>query len=258
MSLGASLLRRRDEGARLLVPYVTGGMQSDWLDVVRAIASAGADAIEIGLPFSDPVMDGPVIEAASVRALALGASATKIVEALGSLDLDIPLIVMTYYNVVARASEPAMAALLAENGVAGVIVPDLPFDEAGSWMAATSSVGVDNILMAAPSTPDERLARIGAATSGFLYAIATMGVTGERGSLGADAARTASRASAVTKLPILLGIGVSTPEQARAAALAADGVIVGSALVRRLLDGGGPVSAAALVRELRAGLDGCD
>jgi tryptophan synthase alpha chain len=256
--LEVCLREARARGRKLLVPYITGGLGQDWLDVARAVAAAGADAIEIGLPFSDPMMDGPVIQAASVQALANGATPLGIIGALGgaTADIGVPLAVMTYYNVVFRAGHVRTASSLAEAGVAAAIVPDLPIEEVGPWARAADRAGVETVLLAAPTTPDDRLARIAARSRGFLYAVGIMGVTGERSEVAASAARIAARCKAVTDLPVVVGIGVSTADQARAVCEVADGVVVGSALVRRLLEGAGPDGAAAFVTELRRGLDG--
>ena len=253
--LEQALRGARDAGKKLLVPYVTGGLGKDWLEVVRAVAAAGADAIEIGIPFSDPVMDGPVIQAASVQALEAGATPAGIIAALAGAEVDVPLAVMTYVNVVARTGYRRMARRLSESGVAGAIVPDLPIDEAGEWRREAAEAGVECVLLAAPTTPDARLVAICAASRGFVYAIGLLGVTGERSELAASALTIAHRCRAVTDTPVLIGVGISTPEQAAQACSAADGVVVGSALVRRLLDGEGPEGAARFVSSLRAELD---
>ena len=253
-ALEAHLRARRDAGHKLLVPYVTGGL-GPWPELISAMAAAGADAIEIGIPFSDPVMDGPTIQEASTRALAAGATPASVVSALGDVDAGIPLVVMTYYNVVFRGGHRRFARSLVEHGVAGAIVPDLPLDEFGDWGRAADDAGVETILLAAPTTPDDRLVEICARCRGWVYGVGLMGVTGERASLAASAATMAKRLKAVTDLPVLIGVGVSTPDQAAEASAEADGVIVGSALVRRLLDGGGPDAAASFVGELRAALD---
>ena len=249
-----TLRAKRDAGRKLLVPYVTGG-GDDWLRVVEAVAAAGADAVEVGIPFSDPVMDGPVIQQASQRALAGGATPGSILSELGRVDVDVPLVVMTYYNIVFRAGHHRFARSLAEQHVAGAIVPDLPLIELDGWAEAAGEAGVETILLAAPNTPDTTLDEICRRTRGWVYGVAVMGVTGERATLAATAAVLGRRLKAVTDKPVLLGVGVSTPAQAAEAAVDADGVIVGSALVRRLLEGAGPDGAAAFVAELRAGLD---
>jgi tryptophan synthase alpha chain len=255
--LEVSLRAARARGRKLLVPYITGGLGKDWLEVARAVAAAGADAIEIGIPFSDPMIDGPVIQAASVQALADGATPIGIIGALGgaAADIGVPMAVMTYYNVVFRAGHVRTANSLAEAGIAAAIVPDLPIDEIGPWARAADKAGVETVLLAAPSTPEERLRRIADRSRGFLYAVGVMGVTGEREVLASSAKRIAARCKAVTDLPVIVGIGVSTAEQARAVCEVADGVAVGSALVRRLLEGAGPDGAAEFVAELRRGLD---
>jgi tryptophan synthase alpha chain len=254
-ALEARLRAARGAGRNLLVPYVTGGLPG-WERVVEAVADAGADAIEVGIPFSDPVMDGPTIQAASERALAAGATPQAIVDALGRLDAGgVPSVVMTYYNTVHRAGHERFASSLAVAGVAGAIVPDLPLEEVGDWAAVADTTGVETILLAAPTASDERLARICARSRGWVYGVGLLGVTGERERLQRSALDIAARLKAVTDRPVLVGVGVSNPEQAAEVAAVADGVIVGSALVRRLLDGGGPDEAAAFVRELRTGLD---
>ena len=255
MNLETHLRARRDRGRSLLVPYVTGGLGAAWLDVVRAVADAGADAVEIGIPFSDPVMDGPTIQEASRRALDLGATPAKVIADAAQLDVDVPLVVMTYYNPVHHAGHARFAAALADAGVDGAIVPDLPLDELDPWAAAADAAGVETVLLAAPTTPDARLATICDRSRGFVYAVALMGVTGQREQLAADAVEMGRRCKAATDRPVLLGVGISTPDQAVTAAAAADGAVVGSALIARLLHGGGPEDAHAFVATLRAALD---
>ncbi len=250
-----ALRMHRAAGRKLLVPYVTGGLGADWVRVVEAVADAGADAVEIGIPFSDPVMDGPVVQQASQQALASGATPGTILADLAGIDVDVPLVAMTYYNIVFRAGHRRFARSLAEQGVSGAIVPDLPLIELDPWARAADDAGVETILLVAPSTPDGTLAEICHRSRGWIYGVAVMGVTGERSTLASSAAVLGRRLKAATDKPVLLGVGVSNPQQAAEAAAAADGVIVGSALVRRLLEGGGPDGAAAFVAELRKGLD---
>ncbi len=249
----AGLRAKRDSGRKLLVPYVTGGLGSDWRDVIRAVAAAGADVIEVGLPFSDPVMDGPTVQQASSRALAAGATPESVLAGLASLgDVEVPIVVMTYVNIVLRPGPERFARRLADAGVAGVILPDLPVDELDDWAPAAEAAGLETVLLAAPTTPDDRLAVICSRSQGWVYGISLLGVTGERASLPSTAAEMGRRLKACTDKPVLLGVGVSTREQAAEAAAAADGVIVGSALVRRLLEGAGPAGAAQFVGSLRA------
>lgn len=251
----SQLRAKRDAGRKLLVPYITGGLGEDWVDVVRAVAEAGADAVEVGIPFSDPVMDGPVVQKASVQALEGGATPETVLAGLAALgDLGVPLVVMTYANVVFRPGPERFARMLADAGVAGVILPDLPVDELDEWAAAAKGGAVETILLAAPTTPDDRLAVICERSEGWVYGVAVMGVTGERTTLSDSAAVMGARLKACTDKPVLMGVGVSTPEQAAAIAATSDGVIVGSALVRRLLEGAGPQGAAAFVASLRQGL----
>jgi tryptophan synthase alpha chain len=253
--LEAALRSRRDAGRKLLVPYVTGGLGSDWVEVVRALAGAGADAIEIGIPFSDPVMDGPVIQAASVLALSAGATPFGVVDALARAEVEVPLAVMTYVNVVARTGYRRFANELASCGISAAILPDLPIDEAEEWRAEAAAAGVECVLLAAPTTPPDRLEWIGRESRGFVYAVGLLGVTGERDSLAASALEIARRCREVTDTPVLVGVGISNPEQAVEACQVADGVIVGSAVIRRLLDGEGPEGAAAFIASIRGALD---
>jgi tryptophan synthase alpha chain len=254
-TLEAHLRARREAGHKLLVPYVTGGLGSDWLDVVHAVADAGADAVEIGIPFSDPVIDGVTIQEASHRALLQGATPAGIVAAVGTDNFAIPLAVMTYANPVAHMGFERFAAALAGARISGAIIPDLPLDELDGWADAADASGIETVLLAAPTTPDDRLRAICERSRGFLYGVALMGVTGARAHLAAQASEMGRRCKAVTDLPVLLGLGISTAEQAVEASTYADGVIVGSALVARLLDGGGPEAAHEFVRELRVALD---
>lgn len=236
------------------MPYVTGGLDG-WPDVVRAVVAEGADAVEIGIPFSDPMIDGPVIQEATRRALGQGATPLRVLSQAARLDVGVPLVAMTYYNIVSRSGHRRFAHQLVEAGVAGAILVDLPLEEAGNWARAADEAGVETVLLAAPSTPDDRLAAICARSRGFVYGVGLMGVTGERANLAASAAVMADRLKAVTDKPVLIGIGVSTPPQARAVCQRADGVVVGSALVRRILEGAGPEGAGAFVAQLRTALD---
>jgi tryptophan synthase alpha chain len=254
-ALEKQLRARRAAGSKLLVPYITGGMGEDWLDAVHAVADAGADAIEIGIPFSDPVMDGPIIQEASVRALARGTTPASILAALARTEIGVPLAVMTYYNLIFRAGHRRFADSLVDSGVVGAIVPDLPMEEADGWSEEADAAGVETVFLVAPSTPDERARRICERSRGFVYGIGLMGVTGVRTELAASAREMAARLRPMTDTPVCIGIGVSNPQQAAEVCGEADGVVVGSALVRRLLDGAGPAGAAAFVGELRAGID---
>lgn len=249
------LRQHRDDGRKLLIPYLTGGMDDDWLLTLESLAAAGADAIEVGIPFSDPMIDGPVIQAASLRALARGATPESILADLAHLDVGVPLVAMTYYNVIYRGGHERMAGLLAEVGVSGVIIPDLPLEELEPWAAAADAAGVATVLLVAPSTPPERMQAICRRSRGFVYGVGRMGVTGEQATLAGSAREVAERIQAATDVPVCIGIGVSSPEQAATVCEVADGVVVGSALVRRLLEGEGSQGAAAFVSSLRHALD---
>lgn len=253
--LEAALRAGRAAGRRLLVPYITGGLPG-WTDLLDPLAEAGADAIEIGIPFSDPVMDGPVIQASSERALAAGATPRSIVAELAERESPIPLAVMTYYNLVFRWGHQRCADALARAGVAAAILPDLPLDEVGHWATAADRAGIETVLLAAPTTPEERLTRICARSRGFVYGVGLLGITGERDALATTALEVARRLKAVTDKPVLIGVGISTPAQAVEACAVADGVVVGSALVRRVLEGASVAEAAELVAAFRKALDG--
>ncbi|MBO0692583.1 MAG: tryptophan synthase subunit alpha [Acidimicrobiaceae bacterium] len=250
-----ALRRTRDSGRKLLVGYVTGGLPG-WVDHLAAVVDAGADAVEVGIPFSDPVMDGPTIQAASLAALQAGATPPSILEDLRAVDVPVPLIAMTYYNIVARAGHRRFARLLVEGGVRGAIVPDLPLEESLDWERAARVGGVETTLLVAPVTPDDRLAEICARSRGFVYGVNLMGVTGERASLAESFAVLARRLKAATDLPVLMGFGISGPAQAVAAAAESDGVVIGSALMRLALGGARPAEVGAAVAAVRAALDG--
>jgi len=253
--LEETLRAKRDAGRKLLVTYMTGGIAPNWVDYVEAMVAAGADAVEIGLPFSDPVMDGPTVQEASLRALAAGATPASILDAIGRSELTVPLVAMTYYNLVFRAGHERFAGMLAAAGVRGAIIPELPLEESAGWEAASEAAGVAPVLLAAPVTPDARLAEICRRARGFVYGVNLMGVTGERATVAGSAAVLARRLKAETDLPVVMGFGISTPEQAVSVAAEADGVVVASALLRGLLAGAGPEQIGEQVAGLRAGLD---
>jgi tryptophan synthase alpha chain len=254
--LESTLRRTRDGGRKLLVPYITGGFSDDWVDILRAMADAGADAIEVGIPFSDPAMDGPTVQEASTIALGRGTTPVSILDDLRGVDAGVPLVAMTYYNLVARNGEARFAGMLSASGVCGAIVPDIPLEESVSWESVAAAAGVETTLLVAPVTPEERIARIVERSHGFIYSVSRMGTTGERADLGESAGTTAKRIKAMTDKPVLIGFGISTPEQAIAASAEADGVVVASALLRHLIDeGGGPDEAAAFVKTFRDALD---
>lgn len=243
---------KRAASRKLLVPYITGGLPG-WEDAVRAAAAAGADGIEIGLPFSDPVMDGPVIQEASERALRAGATYVSILAGVRELDVDVPLAVMTYYNTIHRAGHRRFASELRDAGITAAIVPDLPLEESPPWTESADWAGIETVMLAAPTAPDDRLPRIAARARGFVYSVGLLGVTGERASLASTAAALAVRLKAVTDVPVLIGVGVSNAEQAAEAVKVADGVVQGASVMRRMLDSG-PDAVGAYVAEVRAAI----
>lgn len=253
-SLEAQLRATRDAGRKLLVPYLTGGL-GDWTEHLRALADAGADAIEVGIPFSDPAMDGPVIQQASEQALRAGTTPGEIFSALRTVDAGVPLLAMTYYNLVFHMGEERFAGEMVDAGFAGAILPDVPLEEQGPWRAAADPAGIETVLMAGPVTPDDRLDRVCAESRGFVYGVNLMGITGERAAIGEQSAILAKRMKARTDVPVLMGFGVSGPEQAVQVAADADGAIVGTAVVRRVLEGETPEQLHAFVASLRAALD---
>lgn len=240
-----------------LNPYLTGGITPDWIDYLLAYQAAGADAVEIGLPFSDPMLDGATIQQASDRALRGGATVASILADLAAARerIHIPLIAMTYANLVFRAGAAAFCRQLADAGFSGLIVPDLPVDEAAAVDEAARAAGLDLIMLVAPVTPDDRLAEIVTTGGGFLYAVSVMGTTGARERLAGSAGELAARVKAATDRPVLIGFGISGPAQAAAAARVADGVVVGAALMRRVLDGATPADLRGDVAALRSALD---
>ncbi|MFK7918743.1 MAG: tryptophan synthase subunit alpha [Ilumatobacter sp.] len=244
---------KREAGRKLLVPYITGGYPG-WQDAIRACAANGADAVEIGIPFSDPVMDGPVIQQASQAALEAGVTPTSVLDEVPSLDVDIPLAVMTYYNLVHHPGPERFAANLARAGISGAILPDLPLEESGPWCEAADQHGIETIMLAAPTAPDDRLPRVAERSRGFLYSVGLLGVTGERSSLADTATDLAERLKAITDKPVLVGVGVSNAEQAHQATRVADGVIQGASMVRRLIESG-PDAVGDYVAEVRAAID---
>ncbi len=249
----------RAAGRPSLVGYVTGGIRAGWTDLLAAMIGAGADAVEIGLPFSDPMLDGPVIQRASEAALARGASPDRILAELRAAGpWPVPLIAMSYANLAFRPGLPGYCAGLAAAGFSGTIIPDLPVAEADGYLTAAGQAGLDATLMVTPATPDAQRRVIAARTRGFLYVMsvmATTGTTAEQQDPGRWALAARNRAGSSAR-PVLIGFGIDTPARAAAAARHADGVIVASALMRRVLDGATAAEVGRAVGELRAAVDG--
>jgi tryptophan synthase alpha chain len=236
--LRSAFASRLEGGGRIFLPYVTGGLPLVDAELLRGVEKSGADAIEVGIPFSDPVMDGGVIQQASRLALEAGATPAAILATVAEAALDIPVVVMTYLNPVYVRGMEAFLGEAVDAGVSGVIVPDLPVDEAAEWIEACTRAGVASIFLAAPGARQERLRAIAAASHGFVYCVATYGVTGERSRLAETSRHVVEALRPLTSEPLIVGVGVGTPEQANEACGFADGVIVGTALVRALLEEG--------------------
>ena len=252
--MGADRLRDlfetvRSENRAALLPFLTAGIPDPDSSVAmfEAMAEAGADGFEIGIPYADPLMDGPVIAEAAERSLASGMTVDRAMEIASRVTTTTakPVLLMTYTNPVVHYGVGRFARAAAEAGAAGLIIADLPVEEADPFLTATRDADIGMALFAAPTTTGDRLAAIVRARPSFIYAVASLGVTGEReGDSGALGSLT-SRIRAVSDVPIVAGVGISTPEQAASAASHADGVIVGSALVRVVLEAENPMVAAA-------------
>ena len=241
-----------------LMPYLMGGYPTleDSIEIGEACVKAGADIIELGMPYSDPLADGPVIHAAGTQALAAGANVAGVLEVARALAERVPVVLMCYANMVLAPGAEAFVERLARTGASGLIVPDLPLEESGEIRAACDAHGLALVPLVAPTTPPERLAAIGKGAKGFLYTVSVVGTTGERAALGERFAEVVARAKASTEAPVALGFGISTPEHALQAAQAgADGVIVGTRLVRAAGQSSDPAGAVgAVVDELATGL----
>lgn len=248
-------------GQAALMPYLMGGYPTlgESLRIGEACVRAGADLLELGMPYSDPLADGPVIHAAGTRALAAGANVAGVLEVARGLAPSVPVVLMCYANMVLAPGADAFLARLSQTGACGLIVPDLPLEESAEIREACEAHGLALVPLVAPTTTPERMAAIGRQARGFLYTVSVVGTTGERpeAALSERFAQMLARARASTEVPVALGFGISTPEQARMAAdSGADGVIVGTRLVRAAGDAPQDPAAAvgAVVAELAAGL----
>ena len=248
------LERRRASGRKLLVPYLVAGVPDpeSFRSALETVARH-ADVVEVGLPYSDPLMDGPVIAAAAARAIAAGVGPIEALEAAALADTG-PRVAMTYYNPVHRVGEGEFCKMAARNGFRGLIVPDLPFEEAGDLVDAAAREGLAWIPLVSPTSTPARVEKIVSRATGFVYAVSTLGVTGTRRELSERAAAVVAACRQATDLPVLLGIGVSSPDQAVDAARHADGVVIGSAVVARVLEQG-IEEADRFLGEVRAALD---
>jgi tryptophan synthase alpha chain len=254
--------RTRAEGRAALIGYLPAGFPSvsGAVNAMRAMVEGGVDAIEVGLPYSDPLLDGPTIQAAVDQSLAQGVTTRDVFGTVAQVAATgVPTMVMSYWNPIERYGVDRFASDLAEAGGCGVITADITPDEAGEWIAASTAAQLSRVFLVAPSSTPQRIALTTAASSGFVYAAAVMGVTGARDQVGPAAQALVTRTRETTDLPVCVGLGVSTGEQAADVARFADGVIVGSAFVRVLLDAPDEQTGADRVRglaqELRAGVD---
>ena len=254
--LAAVFARCRAEGRAALIGYLPAGYPTPaaGVEALLAMVEGGVDVVEVGMPYSDPLMEGPVIQAAHEVALAAGTRTADVLTAVRAVaDTGTPTLVMGYWNPVHRYGFARWAQDLREAGGAGAITPDLIPEEAPEWLAATAERGLAPVFLVAPSSTDERIAVVGRANRGFVYAAAVMGVTGARAEVGPRAEELVRRVRAQTDLPVAVGLGVSTGAQAAQVSRFADGVVVGSALVRALTDGG-PEAVRALTAELAQGV----
>jgi tryptophan synthase alpha chain len=238
-----------------LMPYLMGGFPSieESANAGLAAADAGADLLELGIPFSDPLADGPVIHAAATSALDAGATPHGVLGVCERLAVRVPVVLMVYANIVLTAGASAFALRAAAAGASGLIVPDLPHDEADEVRAACDAEGLALVPLVAPTTTPERIAAIGAEARGFVYTVSLTGTTGERDQLPEGLAQTVERVRAAASVPVAVGFGISTAEQARTVAEVADGVIVGSRIVRAAGEGGAE-AVGSVVRELAVAL----
>jgi tryptophan synthase alpha chain len=234
--LAGAFDRSRAAGEPPLVAYVTGADPdlARSADIIRAIGRAGADVIEVGVPFSDPIADGPVIQRASERALAAGGTLETVLDLVTQVrrDIDTPIVLFTYVNPVLRFGPEAFVRRAATAGVDGVLLLDLPIEESDEMKATLDARGIDQIFLVSPTTTDERLAAASRLGRGFLYAISRLGVTGARDQVATTAEPLVARLRGATTLPIALGFGISKPEHVRAVTGYADAAVVGSALVQ--------------------------
>lgn len=241
------------EDRAVLLPFMTAGLPDldSSVSLFEAMADAGADGFEVGIPYSDPLMDGPVIHEAGITALRRGADVTRSLEILSGVveRTGKPVVAMTYVNPVLKVGPERFAEQLAATGACGVILADLPADESDRFVEAFAGAGLGVVLFVAPTTDEARLADVVSHDPVFLYGIAELGVTGERERGSSHAADLARRVRAVSDAPLVMGVGISTPEQAAAAARVADGVIVGSALVRRVLEASSATAASDALRD---------
>lgn len=259
--IGRLFERKRDEGRPALIAYITAGdpHPSQTAGLVHALERGGADLIELGVPFSDPIADGPVIQRASDRALKAGTNLRKVLEMASEIrqKSDIPLLLFTYLNPALRYGFEALARDSVRAGIDGCLLTDLSVEEAAPYVKAWRAEGLDTVFLAAPTSTDHRLALVAQYSSGFIYLVSRTGVTGEQSSVSGAASELVARMRAITTLPLAVGFGISTAAQVAEVGAVADGVVVGSAIVRCIENNAGPNLEASLeqfARSLSSGL----
>ncbi len=256
-TLHEAFARARAEGRAALIGYLPSGFptQAEGVALAAAMVAAGVDIVEVGLPYSDPLMDGPTIQAAVLQSLNAGSNLAHVLDTVAAVAATgAPTLVMSYWNPIERIGVEAFADRLQGAGGVGVITPDLTPEEADDWVAATQAAGLDRVFLVAPSSSDERIAAVAGITNGFVYAASLMGVTGARASVGSGPVSSSPACGRSPTCPVAVGLGVSTGDQAAEVASYADGVIVGSAFIARILAAPDHAAAVAAVRELAAEL----
>jgi tryptophan synthase alpha chain len=250
--IAAAFTAARDEGRSALMPYLMAGFPDleTSIGIAEAYVSRGADLVELGIPFSDPLADGPTIHAAATTALQGGTSLEAALEVCERISAEVPVVPMVYVNMVVARGAEEFARLLSRAGAAGAIVPDLPIDEAGAIGQALGAAGIPLIPLVAPTTPEERRRAICRQASGFVYVVSDTRVTGERDGLPDGLGQLVSAVRAEASVPAAVGFGISTPDQAAAVGLIADGVIIGTRLVRAVSEASDPSAAAAAAGDL--------
>jgi len=255
-SLDQLFAKLGSEKRAALIGFMPAGFptQEGCIEIIKAMIDGGVDAVEIGFPYSDPVMDGPVIQAASEQSLRQGTKARDVMEIVGAVSSLAPTLIMTYWNPIERYGVEKFVSDLVSQGGSGTITPDLTVEESAQWIESTNDHGANRVFVVALSTSPDRLVRVAEASTGFIYAASLMGVTGTRTSMSAGARDLVERIRAVTSKPVAVGLGVSTPEQAREVASYADGVIVGSAFIKAIAESASHEEALHRVKELAQSL----
>ncbi|CAN2039048.1 Tryptophan synthase alpha chain [Candidatus Magnetomoraceae bacterium gMMP-15] len=252
----------KEDGRAAFIPFLTAGFpdRETSIKLIRALYENGADVIELGVPFSDPLADGPTIQKSSQIALERGMTPLDVLEIITEVNeyINCPIVIMTYFNPIFKMGLKNFASKAVKAGTSGVIIPDLPIEEADEWIEAAESFDLDTIFLVAPTTPPERMKKISSKSKGFLYHVSMTGVTGSAFSITNEMLEEVKKVKAVSSVPVAVGFGISRPDQAKAMAGTADGVIVGSALIRQIQEHNEPEAQIKAVSELAASLSaGC-